>query len=140
MTVRGRDVNIVSGGVTKIATRTSTCIRMSGVFISVTSVFYSARKCRQDFVKNVAELKYRSGRRYSCHCAGHEGVWGSRRIAPLILNLGTRRGCGQPHAPAAALLGNEPWYLLGLRPGLGPLEKTKISCLCRDSNAGPCCR
>jgi len=40
---------------------------------------------------------------------------GSRRVAPLILNLGTR--CGQPHGPAAALLGTEPRYPLNRRQG-----------------------
>jgi hypothetical protein len=71
--VRGRDVNIVPVSLTKITTPSTTCIRMSGVFISVTSVSYSARKCRQDSVKNVAQLKYLSG----C-CAGHEGIQGEQ--------------------------------------------------------------
>lgn len=41
---------------------------------------------------------------------------GSRRVAALILNPGTRR-CGQPHAPAAAFLETEPLYPLNGRQG-----------------------
>jgi hypothetical protein len=47
---------------------------------------------------------------------------GSRRIAPLILNLGTRRRYGHPHAPAALLLGKEPRCPLNMRLG-GPQSR-----------------
>jgi hypothetical protein len=36
---------------------------------------------------------------------------GSGGVAPLIINIGARLRCGQPHAPAALTLGKQPSVL-----------------------------
>jgi hypothetical protein len=90
------------------------------VYFCYTSFFLnSARKCRQDFVQTW----------HSSNICRTEGkvvtVWatrvygGRRRVAALILNLGTRR-CGNPHVPVAAFLRTEPRGPLNGRQGGAP--------------------
>jgi hypothetical protein len=57
---------------------------------------------------------------------GHEGIGGSAGTAPRLLNLGTRRRCGQFHALVASPLEKGPWYPLD--KALGGLQNRSGRC------------
>ena len=96
--------------------RASGCLEC--LFLLHQFFLYSARKCRQDFVKmwHSSNVCRTEGKVVTVWATRVYGGRGSRRVAALILNLGTR-GCGHPHAPAAAFLGTEPRYPLNGRKG-----------------------
>jgi len=89
-----------------ILTRTCSLFLFCGSFISALSTHGTGRKMDVNSNRNMENFSFRSaesaiishryqpssqagGRR--CSCAGHEVIWGTGGITPLILNLGT--GC-----------------------------------------------
>lgn len=77
------------------------------------------------------------------NCARHAGISGSRFIAPLVFNLGTKWGLMvsfrlrslylKESIPVTKLLGKR----VSTRVGLGVLATTKIFCFCRESKYDP---
>jgi hypothetical protein len=69
--------------------------------------------------------------------SGHEGVWGSKRTAPLILNLDTSLKwvvSATPRQRTPLLTGQDT---TNHREDLEVLERTEIICLCPNSISGP---
>jgi len=68
----------VSVGVTKIThdvQRASGCLEC--LFL-LHQFFLFRSEVQTGFREDVAQLKYLTDRRKSCHCMGHEGIWGEQ--------------------------------------------------------------
>jgi len=88
---------------------------------NVNNALYAHSVCRID--KIIPVLNY---------APRHEDNWESGGTALCILNLGTRRRCGQLHVPAALLPTRSPRYLQDKSLGgrLDAVTKRKILAAC----------
>ena len=97
-------------------TRRTTCFRLSGVFISVTPVFFIPLGSADRISWRCGTAEISDGQKEKLSLYGPRGYMGGADVQRHSILTLHEEVC-HPHAPAAAFLGTEPTYPLNGRQG-----------------------